>query len=773
MKISVNWLKEHVELPDDLDSLAECLTLAGVEVVGFEPFRPFEKIVAAKVLDVSKHPDADKLSVVTVSLGDTTKKIVCAAPNVAAGMVAPLALPGAVLPNGLAIVARAVWGVMSEGMLCAEDELGLGTDHSGILTLPENIPLGRPLEVLNGADDLVMELELTPNRPDLYCVLGLAREIAGLYNVPFKNPFDDVKKLKAASGVTVINSVPEEICPSYNLLKVNNVKNGASPAWLQNRLLASGLRPISFLVDVSNYILLWVGQPLHIFDADKLVSADLGPAYVKGGTKFLGLDNNSYVLAEGEVVIAEKEGQPHALAGIIGDEATAVSAVTQNIVMEAAIFDPVTIQKSSSRHVLKTDSSRCFARGLDSNLPEQALALAFNLVQKNARGEVAGFSRLASALETKKEIRVAAEFLSARLGKDLSAQEVAKILTPFGFFAQIKKDTLVVSVPSHRLDINFDYDLVEEVGRVLGYNNLPSWPLTGTLLVGEDSKIFALKKFLSSQLLTYGFSEYLTYSFNSEKVAAVWENLHEFKSKGYFNLVNPMNPEQAQLRQTVTQTLASQVLKFQHYYTELAAFEIGKCWNLTQNSEFKTYNSEEWHLGLVLQRGKIESEEAAQALVGLIHTVIGQFGLVEISSQGNILINNQKVGWVKNVGGAVGEFLKARRGTALAEINLEPLIDLKVNVKFKNLGELPTVERDLSLVGSDTSLAEVYKRFMEELPYLNNYQLLDRYHSANGEVVMTWRLTFQTDEKTLTADEVEKIIDGLIEKMSKLGWQKK
>lgn len=774
MKLSVNWLKEYVDLPDDLAELATRLTLAGVEVAGYEKFLPYEKVIAVKVLDVSKHPDADKLWVVKATDGDKIRTIVCGAPNVVVGMLAPLALPDAVLPNGLEIKKRAVRGIESEGMLCAEDELGLGTDHSGIIFLPEDTPLGEPLSELNGVSDLIMELELTPNRPDLYCVLGLAREIAGLYKIEFRDPFKNIKNLKPhGAGTKAISEVPENICPSYNLTTINNVKNEPSPMWLQNRLLAGALRPISFLVDISNYILLLTGQPMHIFDAAKISGQELGAMYGRGGDKILGLDEHEYVLAEGDIVIGSPDKKVECVAGIIGGENSAVSIITKNIIMETAIFDPVSIQKTSSRLMNKTDSSRAFARGLDPSLPDKAAALAASLVSEIAGGEMVGYSQALPPNFEEKKVTASVEYISSRLGRAVEADEAKNILEAFGFMVAVKKDDLVVTVPTYRLDVAYDYDLVEEVGRVIGYGALPLSPLRGELTVGHDSEIFALARDLSARLLACGYSEYLTYSFNSEKLSEVFEILHELKPKGYFKLVNPMNADQAHLRATVAQTLASQALKYQHYYDELHAFEIGKAWPIIQNSEFSIQNSESWSLGLVVQKGKIDSEEAAQELVGLIHQIFGSFGHLEISSQGNIILKNVKIGWVKNLGAGVAEYLKARRGTALAEINLEALMNQKNISTFQNVGELPAVVRDISLTGPDTSLAEVYRKFFDEIPYLNKYQLLDRYQLGGGQVVMTWRLAFQTDDKTLTAEEVEKSISELIEKMKVLGWQKK
>jgi len=436
-------------------------------------------------------------------------------------------------------------------------------------------------------------------------------------------------------------------------------------------------------------------------------------------------------------------------------------------------FDPVSIQKTSSRLMNKTDSSRAFARGLDPVLPGQAAALAMVLVKEIAGGEVIGYSQALPITLAEKKVAASAEYISARLGRAVEADEAKNILENFGFEVGVKKNELMVTVPSYRLDMNYDYDLVEEVGRVIGYGALPLLPLRGELTVGHDSEIFALLRSLSARLLACGYSEYLTYSFNSEKLSEIFESLHELKPKGYFRLVNPMNADQAQLRATVVQTLASQALKYQHYYDELRAFEIGKAWNLTQNSELKTHNSESWSMGLVVQKGKMDSEEAAQELIGLIHQVFGLYGHLEISSQGNIVLKNQKIGFGKNLSGSVADYLKVRRGTAVAEINLDLLLSQQNISTFKNVGELPAVVRDISLEGPDTSLAEVYQRFFDEIPYLNKYQLLDRYHQDNGQVVMTWRLNFQTDEKTLTADEVEKIINELVEKMSALGWRKK
>ncbi len=783
MKVSVNWLKEYVDLPDDLSALGERLTLSGVEVVGFEPFLPYPKIVAARVLDVSKHSDADKLWVVKVTTGDSVRTIVCGAPNVVVGMIAPLALPGAILPNGLEILERAVRGIVSEGMLCAEDELGLGPDHSGILSLPTETLLGEPLEILNQERDLVMELELTPNRPDLYCVVGVAREIAGLYGREFRNPLDGIKKIKSSdSAIKAFSEVPVEICPAYNLAYLSDVKNLTSPAWLQNRLLASGLRPISFLVDVSNYVLLWLGQPLHIFDAEKLQKKELGARYAKGGDYLIGLDNHKYILREGDLVIGEKNGANHILAGIIGDEISAVSATTTEIIIEAAIFDPATIQKSSAFHGLKTDSSRSFARGLPNLLPEQALATAITLIQEIVGGKVLGTSQIEPNKDKDLEIKTSADFISNRLGQAVSAKEIKNILEPFGFSVSVKSDKINVVSPWPRLDLKEDYDLVEEVGRVLGYEKLPRAPLSGVLKSGADSPIFAFKKNLSRQLLSAGFSEYLTYSFCSQKLADVWSELLEIKPSGFFTLVNPLNEDQTCLRSSVSQTLASQVLKYQHFYEELFAFEIGKVWRetptsnnqqTTNNSRQKIQNSEVWSLGLVIQKGKSDSEEAIQYLLGVVQSLLGNYGEVEISSQGNILWQGQKIGWLKNLDGVVAEYLKVRRGTAVAEINLEKLLDSKFLKQFKNIGELPEVSRDLSLVGPETSLAESYLPLMNGLPYLQSHQLLDRYHLGDGQVVMTWRLIFQTDEKTLTAEEVEEIINGFLEKMESLGWRKK
>ncbi|MBW2278388.1 MAG: phenylalanine--tRNA ligase subunit beta, partial [Deltaproteobacteria bacterium] len=520
MLVSLSWLKKYVDIPTDTKTLCDDLTMAGLNVERVIPTGlTEEKIVVGRVLEVGPHPNADKLVVCRVDVGgEAPSEIVCGAPNVAAGQLVSVALVGAVLPNGMKIRSSTIRGALSEGMICSEAELGLGADAAGIMVLEGDFTIGVPLSDEVFPPDDVLEIEVTPNRPDQLSHVVIAREVAAVYRVPFTVPEATIAagRPEAKPGFEIEIADPAD-CRRYVGIRVKGVRVGPSPAWLANSLRAVGLNTINSIVDVANYVMLELGQPLHGFDLNRVRGRHIIVRRAGDNEKLLALDGNTYELTPDMLVIADEKA-PVALGGIIGGEESGVGQPTEDILIESANFEPRLVRTGRKALGITTDASYRFERGVDRELCRRAAERAVSLIIEIAGGEVQGMVDVYPKRHVPRMITIRQSQTRRLLGSSITTRDIGDSLNRLGFrMERTSADELVAEVPSYRVDVFEEADLIEEAARIYGYERIGSgWEFRTTTFAVPDYFDRYMES-LSDHLASRGFTEVLTSSFTDGK----------------------------------------------------------------------------------------------------------------------------------------------------------------------------------------------------------------------------------------------------------------
>src|SRR5262245_21665069 len=591
MKISLNWLKDYVPLDASIDEITRAITFLGFEVEGVVSTGApkLENVVVGEILTRGKHPNADKLSVCTVDVGPAggVKTIVCGASNCDVGNRVLVALPGAVLPGNFQIKLSKIRGQESQGMMCSPDEIGMGSDHSGLLILAGKPALGTPINQALPPGDTVFDIEITPNRPDCQSHLGIARELAAWFKLPLNYPQEkfrgDVSGAPARDdllkGVRVDS--PED-CPLYTAHVITGIKIGPSPAWLQERLTAVGLRPINNVVDVGNYVMLETGQPLHAFDAKKLGGNQIVVRRATDGEKIVTLDGKERTLNSRMLVIADTQ-KPVVVAGIMGGENSGVSADTTDLVLECAIFKRQSIRWTSRKLALSSDSSYRYERGVDPHTALEAAWRAVDLILETAGGKVVGpICQVGGDVPWQREIVVTHDFITEKLGFDIPAADMRAAFEALELSVTREEETeqpargpaWTVSIPSWRDDLDRPIDLVEEVLRLFGTEKIPAAVVQSPGLLADDDPIVAFTRRATDYLVGHDFQECVTYTLRPAKEVATWISQ---TAAAELALANPFVEDQSHLRPTlVTGLLESLKLNQSRGVAVSRLFETGR-----------------------------------------------------------------------------------------------------------------------------------------------------------------------------------------------------
>ncbi|PIE59319.1 MAG: phenylalanine--tRNA ligase subunit beta [Desulfobulbus propionicus] len=582
MKFTLSWLSNFVSLEGlDASLLSDKLTMLGLEVEAVEElFAELDIFVTCRVEKVEKHPDADKLTVCSVTVGKGEPlSVVCGAPNVQEGMVSALALPGTKLPDGTKIKKAKVRGVASNGMLCSARELGLSEDHTGIMELDRSLPSGAPLATALGLRDTVIEVDLTPNRPDCASVMGIAREVASIQGLRMNTPVSDYTPL-TGKGLDYRVTIEEpELCPRYAARKVCNVTIKPSPLWMQQRLLAVGMRPINNIVDITNYVMLEMGQPLHAFDFDTLK----GKAIVvrkpkKDELEFVTLDNSTRTLDSDMLMICDAE-EPIAVAGIMGGLNTEVTEETVDILLESACFNAVSVRKSCRRLNIPSEASYRFERGVDPELAPRALERAVALIEKygDAQAEHTGIDAYPGARKPL-ELTLRTDRVCKLLGIQLRQDTIAEYLRSIEFeVVHNTPDDLGVTVPTFRVDIEREIDLIEEVARLVGYNEIPTASPRIAMQHPKPDSMREMKTKIAHILTAQGVYEAINYSFVTEKHLDYCLLGKDDQRRKVTRLLNPLSEDQGIMRSMILPGLLENVRRNCNYQQQdVRLFEAGK-----------------------------------------------------------------------------------------------------------------------------------------------------------------------------------------------------
>ncbi len=710
-----SWLKDFVDIDIPVEELADALTGAGLEVASIEHFKIPQGIKVAKVLETAKHPNADKLSICKVDAGDSEPlTIVCGAPNVTAGMLTALASIGTVITPDFVIQKAKLRGVESFGMLCSEKELGLSDDHSGIMSLPADYVVGKELSVYY-PEDAVIEIEITPDRGDCLSVLGVAREVSARFGLPLKNPGKcPVEKTDDPVEKHISITIEAPLAnPRYKGRLIKNVKIGDSPEWMKKRLSMAGIRPISNVVDVTNYILIQYGQPMHAFDYDKINGQKI--IVKKAGTKqnFKTLDDIERPLIADDLLICDGS-RPVALAGIMGGAGSEITAQTSNVFLECAFFDPVTIRKTSKRIGLSTDSSYRFERGVDmeSGL-EAALDTAAELIRELAGGEVAsGCIDVYPKKFVSKEILVRQKKVSRVLGIPFSIEQIESSLTSLGIICKKETvDSLKCTVPLFRHDLVIEEDLIEEVGRLYGYDNIPPSEIAFVSLNTSLPTKERITDLVRSALAFSGLNEVMTNSMTCEKNRVLLT-----PEKSPVKLLNPLNPDMAELRTTLAGSLL-EILAYNlnHKNANNHFFEFGRTYEQLKDGSTRerdvlgiliegsfwanSWNNKAQPVDFYILKGILDSF--------LTHIGLGVFNYKKSEGQSPVFENEvadisygeMLTGECGRISEKVRKFFDLKTQVFYAEIDITELLQSSIPLpKYKPLPKFPALERDFCFV---------------------------------------------------------------------------
>jgi phenylalanyl-tRNA synthetase beta chain len=792
MKISSNWLKVHIDLGLSASEMSAALLKLGFEIAGVEHLGPtFSGVVVAKVLAKEKHPNADKLSVCVVDDGGKHWSVVCGAPNVAAGQTIAFARIGAVLPGNFKIEGRKLRGVESQGMICSRAELGLPKDNDGIWVMGEGPALGTDVGSLMGPADDVFEVEITSNRPDCLSHRGLARELAAALGKPLKPldfPLDE--SLGKEFPVAVEDAAA---CPYYSARLIEGVKVGPAPENMRRRLEAVGLRPINSVVDVTNFVLHGLGQPLHAFDADKLAGGKIVVRRSRKGETLLALDHKKYDLPEGLLVIADAE-RPVALAGVMGGEETAVTEATTRVVLESAYFAPAEVRRSSQKTRLRSDSSYRFERGADPAGAEFASARAASFIVELAGGKTGKAAAVGAPAKARPAIQASAARINSILGTTFTSEEILGTLKKIATELSGNAAAFTFVPPTWRHDLTTGNDLAEEVGRFLGYDRVPYRLSPLSPQAATTAPVEAASRRVRARLSALGFSEAYNYDMLSEKALAA----ARLSAEGLPRVDNPLSEDWAVLRPSLLPGLLKNA---QHNLSRGAdavrLFELGKAYSQKEGAVAEQWRAAGLLLGPVLdarwqssrapRAGFPDAKAAVEELLSGLGAVTwakpgeGPAGrwvcdpLFHPSNSLRALLDGQPVatvGWLHPR--TARAFDLEREGAVLFEANLEKIAARPASrTKFQEFSPLPVSRRDLALV-VDKALpygsVEMTVRACA-IAELQDVGLFDVYEGKNlpeGKKSLAIRLTFGRSDRTLLDSEVAafvaKVVAALAEK---------
>lgn len=771
MKVSLNWLRDYVSYDGGVDDLAKTLTFAGVEVEGIERIGfESESVVVARIASSEKHPDAERLSVCMVEDGTgELRQIVCGAKNYRVGDKVPLALPGAILPGGVKIKKGKLRGVASDGMMCSGAELGIPDSTDGLLILPNDSPVGKPLvEVI--PCDTVLEVEVTPNRPDLLCYNGIAREIAALTGA--KLTIRDVEPLPSGRDEIEVATEAPEACPFYTATKIRGVKVGASPEWLASKLRAAGLRPINVVVDITNYVLLETGQPLHAFDAAK-VCGSLTARFARQGESILALDGRNYELADGHLVIADAHG-PVAIAGIMGGEPTGVTESTTDILLESAYFERGVVRASGRSLGLSSDSSYRFERGVNPAGIEHAAARAARLIVELAGGEVVGGVCRAGSIPQRQISTLSLRDAKTRsvMGYEISRDRACEILKAFGLeMTGSDAATTAWSIPSWRGDLEREIDLIEEIARVEGLDNVPVSRASLFTPTTKTDRSYDFRIGLARYLAGAGFYEARTLTLVSE--AMLEDDI--FADGGEpLRVRNPLGEDNAALRPSLLPGLIQCAARnVRHGARAVRLFEIGRVFHACEEAG----EEEKMRLAMVATGAAIQPHWSSRLersfdifdLKGAFESLPAAAFRVVPCKQGKAVLAGRiealgiPVGFLGQVAPSRARALDIDAPLLVAEIDLEILEPiLQKPRRYRDIARFPSISRDIALIVNESTCHDdiLNAIHMANEPLLTGVSVFDVFSDTEGKKVplgkksVAYSLTFSSAERTLNSEEV-------------------
>ena len=781
MKVPYSWLKEFVDIDVSAEVLAEKLVNIGFEVEEFiDLSKRIKNVVAGRISEIKKHENADKLRVCKVDIGKKTLQIVTAATNVKIGDFVPLALHGAVLYTGQEIKSGELRGVLSEGMFCGGDELGLtendmdGAGDEGVLILHDVTP-GQDINEIIGNNDTVLDISVTANRPDCQSIIGIAREVAAVLDKPFKMPdlsFNTTTK-KSNIGVEVI---AKDLCPRYMAHEVDNVVIKKSPKIIRDRLRAVGIRPINNIVDITNYVLIEIGQPMHAFDKTLIEDNKIIVRRAKNNEKIVTLDGKCNNLDDTMLVIADAK-KPSAVAGIMGGEYSGINDNTKTIIFESAKFARDNIRRTSRTLNLHSDSSARFEKGIDFQTQEIGMKRALNLICSTKSGDICENSTdVHENFNAERTVKVKQDKISAILGIDINTDFILKTLNGLGLNTELINGTFVVKIPGFREDVVNANDVAEEIIRFYGYDHIRSTLLKDAAQTyGAKNEHYKISDRIKNVLIGLGFYETVTYSFTSEKAFDSLLLKKNNKLRTAAKLINPLGEDWSVMRTTLTHSLLKAVEYNQKMSTESGKlFEISKVF-LPKSTPLIEQPREVEKLAFTAW----DKEYDFYNLKSAVEAILEQFNVeydyitsnAEFLHPGRsadiILANGLNIGSFGQIHPDVYENYELNVQTFIAELDFEALIANAVPFKgYKNLPKFPSVARDFALVVDDNlkigELITCIKKFSEAVKDVTLFDIYKGENIPQGKKSVAIKVVIQSDEKTLTDKDIQDFTNKLL-----------
>jgi len=785
MKFSEKWLREWVNPEVDTDTLVAQLTLAGLEVDAVEPVAgDFKGVVVGQVISVEPHPDADKLRCCKVDVaGDELLSIVCGASNVREGLKVPVAVVGSVLPGNFKIKKAKLRGVESFGMLCGASEIGLVDNVKGLMELSDHAPIGQDFRAYLELDDVSIDVDLTPNRSDCLGIAGIAREVGVLTGCDLTQWPKETITEQSNKIVTVKVDAPSD-CPRYVGRVIENVNVTAeTPLWMQEKLRRSGLRSLGPVVDVTNYVMLELGQPMHAFDFDTLSGAITVRSAQDNETLTL-LDGQEVDVLETTLVIAD-DNSPLALAGIMGGEASSVTDETKNLFLEAAHFNPLVIAGRARAYGLHTDSSHRFERGVDPALPKIAIERATALLLDIVGGEAGPITENVSEpnLPEVQSITLRANRIKRVLGIEIEAEQVEEQLTRLGLEIVSKDaDSWQFTVPSFRFDLAIEVDLIEELGRLYGYDKLPETRPQGTVLTADISENTLATNRLQSLLVDRGYQEAITYSFVDPNIQ---EHL-ALEGEEAIALANPISADLSVMRTSLWPGLIqAMVYNLNRQHDRIRLFEVGRSFRGTQDN----VEQHRQIAGVLCGSRYAEQWSEKQAPIDFFDVKDDVEALLDLGNKGDIRFvaeehpalhpgqsariykNEQAIGWIGALHPKLNKPLELDVRVYVFELALAPVLDAHIPA-FESLSRFPANRRDLALVVDQTTTAGEIDHCLKgvESDILKEIQLFDVYSGdgvEDGKKSIAIAFHLQHADRTLTDEEVDNLMQTITERLEK------
>ena len=801
MKISYNWLKQFLQVDWEENKTSELLTDLGLEVEGIETKESIkgslEGILVGEVLTCVQHPNADRLKITTVDLGTGDPvQIVCGAPNVAAGQKVPVATIGTTLYDdkgvGFKIKKGKIRGEESHGMICAEDELGLGTSHDGILILNKKLKVGTPAaEVFNIETDQIFEIGLTPNRADAMSHYGVARDFrAGLIQhginleliTPSVSDFH-VEQRRLRIDVEVEN---KDLAPRYCGISIVDIEVKDSPEWIQNRLKSIGITPKNNIVDITNYVLHELGQPLHAFDASKIKGNKVIVKTLAQGTKFTTLDEVERELHSEDIMICDAESNPLCIAGVFGGINSGVSKKTTSIFLESAYFNPVSIRKTAKRHALNTDASFRFERGIDINFAKYALKRAAILIKEYANGKIAS-DVIDFYPEKIEDFQVFLSYESAfrLIGQEIDKETIKNILASLEI--KISSETeggLGLTIPSYRVDVQREADIIEEILRVYGYNNIKFSHKLNTSISFDSNKDISLENIVANQLTTLGFNETMANSLTKEEYSSFSENL---KSEFNVTMLNPLSNDLKVMRQSLLFSgLESISYNLNRKNNSLKLYEFGKTYH-----KYEKGYQEDKHLTIFVSGARTKDSWTSLTqnseffyLKGIVMSILERIGVTNIKtsplksdvfSEGIVLsLGKNKLVEFGVIKKKILKEFGIKQEVLFADFDWTSILSIsgKKKIKVSMLPKFPSVKRDLALLLDEKiTFKEIYDlAFQSERNLLKDVGLFDVYQGdklPEGKKSYAVSFVLQDNNKTLEDRQIDKIMQKLQQSFEK------